>query len=120
MQKYVETLDMLKIKNSMPASNGVHSPIQVQQRHSNGQRKAPPVHHEQKPRHSNGHSFTHLSINQQPPQQQQASRHSTSGPVVVTTMWETFDSTPGLVPSTSNPATNNNSVHPKFNWEFFE
>ncbi|XP_015867555.3 BAG family molecular chaperone regulator 1 [Ziziphus jujuba] len=125
VQKYVETLDMLKIKNSMPASNGVHSPMQVQQRHSNGQIQPPAVHHEQKPRHSNGHSFFHLATNQQQQQQQQkqqegASRNSTSGPVVVTTKWETFDSTPGLVPSTSKPATNNDSVHPKFNWEFFE
>ncbi|XP_061348852.1 BAG family molecular chaperone regulator 2-like isoform X3 [Gastrolobium bilobum] len=94
VQKYVETLDMLKVKNSMPSSNG------------------------EQPRNSNGNS---LVFKQE--QQQQPSRNSTSG-VVVTTKWETFDSVPPLipVPSTSTPpsVTNNNSGHPKFNWEFFD
>lgn len=141
VQKYVETLDMLKIKNSMPSSN---------KHHSNGQRLAPIQEQpqQQPPRHSNGHvlasiqeqqarhSFENLSIQQQyhqqqQQQQQQSTRHSTSGPVVVTTKWETFDSSPGLmqVPSSStststfNPATNNNnnsSGPPKFPWEFFD
>lgn len=131
VQKYVETLDMLKIKNSMPTSNGSQNPIQHHQRQSNGHRLAP-IHEQQSPRHSNGqrltpiqeqqprHSIGHLPVHQQP--QQQQSRHSTSG-VVVTTKWETFDSTPALIPlsstSTSTSATNN-SVQPKFNWEFFE
>ncbi|XP_061348851.1 BAG family molecular chaperone regulator 1-like isoform X2 [Gastrolobium bilobum] len=101
VQKYVETLDMLKVKNSMPSSNGGHAPIQPQQKQSNGQKLGP--------------------IQEQP--QMQPSRNSTSG-VVVTTKWETFDSVPPLipVPSTSTPpsVTNNNSGHPKFNWEFFD
>lgn len=139
VQKYVETLDMLKIKNSMPSSN---------KHHSNGQRLAPIQEQpqQQPPRHSNGHvlasiqeqqarhSFENLSIQQQyhhQQQQQQSTRHSTSGPVVVTTKWETFDSSPGLMQvsssststSTFNPATNNNnnsSGPPKFPWEFFD
>ncbi|KAK0595164.1 hypothetical protein LWI29_004128 [Acer saccharum] len=138
VQKCVETLDVLKIKNSTPSNDGVQSPNQNhQQRHySNGvqQRSTPPPpiqeHH-----HSNGqrlitpiqeqqarHSFENLSINQQNQQQQQ---HSPSGSVVVTTKWETFDSSPALIPvsstSTSTSVTNN-SVHnqPKFPWEFFD
>ncbi|ESR35095.1 hypothetical protein CICLE_v10005288mg [Citrus x clementina] len=140
VQKYVETLDMLKIKNSMPSSN---------KHHSNGQRLAPIQEQpqQQPPRHSNGHvlasiqeqqarhSFENLSIQQQyhqqqqQQQQQQSTTHSTSGPVVVTTKWETFDSSPGLMQvsssstSTFNPATNNNnnsSGPPKFPWEFFD
>lgn len=140
VQKYVETLDMLKIKNSMPSSNGGHThahtpqkqrlaPIQEQepQSSSNGHIRLGSILQEQKqqqqqPRnYSNGHS----QVLQ--PQQEASSRHSNSG-VVVTTKWETFDSTlPPLVPaasaSTSTSAANNNnnnSVHPRFNWEFFE
>lgn len=136
MQKYVETLDMLKIKNTTPTiRNGGQNAMQhPPQRQSNGQRRG--LNHERQ-RHSNGqrlapiqeqqtrHSFGHMSINQQAQEeeeQQQQSRHSTSG-VVVTTKWETFDSAPALVPipstSTSTSATHN-SVKPKFNWELFE
>ncbi|KAA8533772.1 hypothetical protein F0562_031289 [Nyssa sinensis] len=107
VQKYVETLDMLKIKISTPSSNGSQSPMHPspnqhhQQRQSNGQIHSPTQ--QQQGRHSVGH----LPI--QTKQQQLASRHSTSGAVVITTNWETFDSTPA--PTTSN------SVHPKFNWD---
>ncbi|XP_019413782.1 PREDICTED: BAG family molecular chaperone regulator 1-like isoform X2 [Lupinus angustifolius] len=41
VQKYVETLDMLKVKNSMPSSNDGNAPIQPQQKHSNVKRLAP-------------------------------------------------------------------------------
>ncbi|KAL5811137.1 hypothetical protein ACOSQ4_027705 [Xanthoceras sorbifolium] len=138
VQKYVETLDMLKIKNSMASSNGVQTPgqqrstapiIPIQEQHQprhywNGQRLTPIQEQEQA-----RHSFENLSINQQHQQQQETSRHSTTpggGSVVVTTKWETFDASPSLmpVPSTSvssTPAVTNNSVHqPKFPWEFFD
>ncbi|KAF4371800.1 hypothetical protein F8388_023113 [Cannabis sativa] len=50
VQKYVETLDMLKVKNSMAATNGVHNtPNQSQQRQSNGHRATQAQ--EQQPRH---------------------------------------------------------------------
>ncbi|PKI38332.1 hypothetical protein CRG98_041243 [Punica granatum] len=119
VQKYVETLDMLKIKNSTPSS--------TQQVHSNGSKSvtAPP----KQSRQLNGHS---QAQQQQQPLPKQASteqtpRHSTSG-TVVTTQWETFDSAPPLIPvdSTSSSTTstptvaNKNPVQPKFNWEFFE
>lgn len=132
MQKYVETLDMLKIKNSKPTSNGGQNPMQHHQRQSNGQVRAPT--HGLQPGQFNGQRLTpiqeqqlprlsvrHLPIHeQQQPQLEKQSRHSTTG-VVVTTKWETFDSNPGLVhlPSTPTSATHN-SVQPKFNWEFFE
>ncbi|XVF09800.1 hypothetical protein REPUB_Repub07fG0128000 [Reevesia pubescens] len=130
VQKYVETLDMLKIKNAMPGSNGGEMEMQTQHRHTNGQKLAPIQ--EQQSRQFNGqrlapiqeqqtrNSVAHLPIHQQyQQQQQQQSRDSTSGAVVVTTKWETFDSSPALllVPSTS---TANNSVPPKFPWEFFD
>ncbi|XP_061359855.1 BAG family molecular chaperone regulator 1-like isoform X2 [Gastrolobium bilobum] len=95
VQKYVETLDVLKIKNSMP--------------------------NQQQTRNSTGNS---LVFQNQPQHHQQPSRHSASE-VVVTTKWETFDSLPPLIPVTSTSTTTsssgtNNSVHPKFNWEFFD
>ncbi|KAF2311872.1 hypothetical protein GH714_027078 [Hevea brasiliensis] len=125
VQKYVETLDMLKLKNSMPNGNGNHIPMRHQEKHnSNGQRLAPIQ--EQSPRHSNGQTL--IPIEEEQPRHLPAHRHqrqnSTSGAVVVTTQWETFDSAPSLLPepstSTSTSATNNNSVHqPKFPWDFF-
>lgn len=143
VQKYVETLDMLKIKNSMPSSNGVQTPIQNQQRHySNGSTPVQEQQQQQSGNYSNGqrltpiqeqarHSFENMSINHQHPQQQhqqqqqqQTTRNSSSGSVVVTTKWETFDSSPSLMPvpstSTSTAATNNSVHQPKFPWEFFD
>ncbi|PON50851.1 Molecular chaperone regulator [Parasponia andersonii] len=131
VQKYVETLDKLKIKNSMSASNGVHTPMQVQQRLSNGQRETQAQ--EQQPRqyYSNGHrpktvqdqqegrhSFGNSPRHQQQ-QQPQPSRHSTSGAVVITTNWETFDSAPtASVPASSRSSSaNNKPVEPQFTWD---
>ncbi|CAK9187211.1 unnamed protein product [Ilex paraguariensis] len=126
VQKYVETLDMLKIKNSTPSSNGNHIPMQQQQKpsaiqqqqqqqqkHSNGHTPSPI--HQQQARHSFGILPTTPQQHQQVPQ-----RHSTSGPVVITTQWETFDSAPAPLPaqpSTSTTASSTNSIHPKFNWD---
>ncbi|XP_022734871.1 BAG family molecular chaperone regulator 1-like isoform X2 [Durio zibethinus] len=129
VQKYVETLDMLKIKNSTPSSDrGDHMETQNQHRHSNGQKLTPIK--EQQSRHFNGqrlapiqeqqsrNSVAHLPIYQQ---YQQQSRHSASEGVVVTTKWETFDSSPALLPvSSTSTSTSNKSVQPKFPWEFFD
>ncbi|GMH09020.1 hypothetical protein Nepgr_010860 [Nepenthes gracilis] len=126
VQKYVETLDMLKIKNSMPTSNGGQIPTQKQQSYSNGQKSLSV--RQKPPRHSVGHS----PLQPQPPQPQQ-SRHSTSA-TVVTTQWETFDSAPPLIPVSSagplvpvsptstsgSAATTATAINHKFNWEFFE
>lgn len=96
VQKYVETLDILKVKNSTPHGNGnadggyiltKQQQQQEQQRFSTGQRLT----------------------------QEQPSRNSTSAPVVVTTKWETFDSAPSSIPPPSTSAS-----APKLNWEFFE
>lgn len=114
VQKYVETLDILKIKNQNQTQ------MQIQQRNSD----APPQaqvrdHQDQK---SNGHD------------RQGSTGQLSSVPeikptpeTVVTTRWEIFDAMPPLVPtpsSTTIPAkgsnNNNNHVQPKFNWEFFD
>ncbi|KAE8709703.1 BAG family molecular chaperone regulator 3 [Hibiscus syriacus] len=121
VQKYVETLDMLKIKTAMPNTNGGQTETQNQNKHSNARKLAPVQ--EQQSRRFNGqklapvqqqqssNSVAHLPVHQQYQQQQQ---QSASGSVVFTTKWETFDSSP-LYTSTS---TANNSAPPKFPWDF--
>ncbi|KAK7364291.1 hypothetical protein VNO80_12835 [Phaseolus coccineus] len=138
VQKYVETLDLLKVKNSVPSSNGDSAPVQPQQKHSNVQRLGAVQEKQQK--HSNGHNRLALAPIQEQQQeeprnsnenslalyqeqQHQTSRNSTSE-VVVTTNWELFDPAPPLIPVQSTsppqpPSVTNNSAPPKFNWEFF-
>ncbi|KAK4350814.1 hypothetical protein RND71_030127 [Anisodus tanguticus] len=127
VQKYVETLDMLKIKNSAPSSKENHIPKQEsspspqqhrhqhQRRYSNEQASSPV-------QNQNGsrHSFAHSPVQAK---HQQSPRHSASGSVVITTQWETFDPAPGSLldhyPTTA-PSNNNNhasSAQPRFNWD---
>ncbi|RZC59030.1 hypothetical protein C5167_006338 [Papaver somniferum] len=123
VQKYVETLDLLKIKNAEPRSNGSQNPLQQQQQ----QQKAA------QPRHSTGTIPTAApQPRQQPaaaPQQphQPTSRRSVkpipTTPAVVSTRWETFDnSSAGFVPYPSTSKTNNGNTTQsnKLNWEFFD
>lgn len=116
VQKYVETLDILKIKNEN------QTPMQVQQRSSNGSNQAQP---QEKANGSVHHSQPSMGDSSLVPE-----RKSTSE-TVVTTRWEIFDAMPPLVPTSSSNAiaaaatANNNSssnhhVQPKFNWEFFD
>ncbi|XP_073016569.1 BAG family molecular chaperone regulator 2-like [Primulina eburnea] len=138
VQKNVEILDALKMKNSATASNGNHvaTPTQQnqpqQQKHANGLTSSPFQPHmnskgnvaaspvqPQQPRHSFGSSSTdsprHI--------QDQPSRQSSStAAVVITTQWETFDSTPapirGANPSISTLGTNTfHLVQPSFTWD---
>ncbi|KAK9060902.1 hypothetical protein SSX86_018082 [Deinandra increscens subsp. villosa] len=100
VQKYVETLDVLKIKNSSstaaPATNDLDlgNQHQQQQQFPKSRRSIPPV-----------------AVAAAKQQQQQVSAGA-SGEVVVTTQWETFDSSPAP-PS----ATTNTIHHPKFSWD---
>ncbi|KAL9225287.1 hypothetical protein vseg_001232 [Gypsophila vaccaria] len=137
VQKYVETLDMLKAKNAMPAANGFHT--------TNRNHQKPPTHHaknsqftvysdtedrkskvgkpplapkQQQQRHSIGHS----PLSPEPQQEEEQRRHSTSG-TVVTTQWESFDSAPPLIalsPTRSPQPTPQKPEKPKFPWELFE
>jgi hypothetical protein len=126
VQKYVETLDMLKIKNKN-SNGGQVSKKKHQQKHSNAKRLAPieeqpqedmsQLNLEQQQRNSNGHSLVFQQMQHKP------CMNSSASEVVVTTKWETFDSLPPLIPVTSTSSSSsstNNSVPPKFNWEFFE
>ncbi|KAE8736450.1 BAG family molecular chaperone regulator 1 [Hibiscus syriacus] len=127
VQKYVETLDMLKIKNAMPNTNGGQTEMQNRNKHSNDRKLAPIQEQQsrgQKLAQKSSNSVAHLPIHQQyQQQQQQQQQQSALGSVVVTTKWETFDSFPALIPvsstSTSTPAANN-SAPPKFPWDFFD
>nr|BAE71291.1 hypothetical protein [Trifolium pratense] len=138
VQKYVETLDMLKIKNNN--SNGhQEAKKKHQQKHSYGKRLAPIEEQPQEDNMSNGNHKLQPNLEQQKqaPQrnsnghsslvfqqmQHNPSMNSSASEVVVTTKWETFDSLPPLIPVTStssSSSTTNNSVPRKFNWEFFE
>ncbi|XP_074582544.1 BAG family molecular chaperone regulator 2-like isoform X2 [Curcuma longa] len=101
VQKYVETLDMIKIKNRKPQQQN-HQPQHQQQMHQKGnlQQQQHPIQ-------------TQTQYQQQPQQKK----------VVVTTNWEKFDSI--FLPSTSAAAaTTVTSVappthHPRFAWELF-
>ncbi|CAI9767645.1 unnamed protein product [Fraxinus pennsylvanica] len=120
VQKCVETLDVLKIKNAKPTSNEYHEPahsptsIQPQQqpkysnghvhRYSNGSVSSP-VQQQQAP-----HSFIDSPKQQQ---NQQQSRHSSSGDVVITTQWEIFESTPATIPvAPSTSMTTSSTIKP--------
>jgi hypothetical protein len=140
VQKYVEKLDMLKVKNSMTNDNDVHAPKQSPQKHSNGKRLEP-IQEQPQQIHSNGYHGPIVPIQEQQKEQSRSNSNELSlvfeeqqnqpSGVVVTTKWETFDSTPPLItfPSTSttttpsmtnnNNNTNNNSGPSKFSWEFF-
>ncbi|KAK7270515.1 hypothetical protein RIF29_23721 [Crotalaria pallida] len=141
VQKYVETLDMLKIKNSVVNTNGGHAPMKPQQKHLNGHHhqhhnnKLAPIQEQQEQEARNSSNAGHSLLLQQQQQQQHkpSNNSSTSSEIVVTTKWETFDNLPPLIPITSSTSTStststarassggtNNSVHPKFNWEFFD
>ncbi|XP_073141512.1 BAG family molecular chaperone regulator 2-like [Henckelia pumila] len=136
VQKYVEILDVLKMKNSATASNGNHivTPTQQkqqqqQQQYANGHITSPfqpnmnskgnitsPV-QPQQPRHSFGSSSTDSPKHVQ----DQPSRQSS---VVITTQWETFDSTPAPTPipgahgSISTTGTKTfHPVQPSFTWD---
>lgn len=103
VQRYVETLDAIKIKNAMPRANG--RPQAKEQPQWPHQKSHQPHHHQQQMQQKKMHL-------QQPqnglPQQ----------PVVVTTNWETFDSL--FMPSTTTPTPAASSTpHAKLDWELF-
>lgn len=112
VQKYVETLDTLKMKNSSPTGSGnvassVRSRNPKQQQQQQQQRQASRFAHEQVSPGGGGDERQAVD--------QHSSRHSPSGSVVITTQWETFDSVPvHAQPSTSSSTA---SPQPRFNWD---
>lgn len=124
VQKCVETLDVLKIKNSgqsgsdgtnisdnIQQQNKPESPVEKQeQRYPDGQT---PFRPQPQSRRTTGHSQLQM--------QQEAARHSPSASVVITTQWETFDPVPAMStpvqPKPQAPSGGNNTIHPKFTWD---
>lgn len=135
VQKCVETLDMLKIKISTPeisssanvAGPKIRTPIPSQQQQSSPvQQQGHKILKESMPSPVEKQQARHSVGAQKQPQQhlQQPSRHPASGPVVITTQWETFDSMPApvamlTVPSTSTSSTSTTmaSAQPRFTWD---
>ncbi|GJZ47877.1 BAG family molecular chaperone regulator 1-like protein [Tanacetum coccineum] len=118
VQKYVETLDVLKVKNSAIGSNEQPATPNVQnheQRHSNRNGGAAMPNQHQPPFPNSRRSVGNFSPIPVAAKQQQPSRNSTSGEVVVTTQWETFDSIPTALPAP--PSSSTNTIHPKFSWD---
>lgn len=96
IQKYVETLDVIKLKNSNQTSKENHD------KYSNGAVSSP--HGYSNGQGSSPHGYSSGGSGSSPVQKQQQARHS-FGNSVITTQWETFDSGPtpvlGTTPSTS-------------------
>lgn len=122
VQKYVETLDLLKMKNSMATIQTQTQP-QTQLQYNNNNNSN---HQRQTTRHSFANTklstiqeeqprdlavIDNLVLCQQSPQH--STKSTTSSGTVVTTKWEIFDSSPSIAPA-AHP------VPPRFNWEFFE
>lgn len=103
VQKYIETLDMLKVGNSMIGNGAKIVPLQHHQKVTNGKMQIQ---------------------NQQ--EQQKMNRNSTGKmlqPVVVTTNWETFESgVSAKLPFTTSASAVNysaNNASYKRSWEYF-
>lgn len=114
MQKYIETLDSLKIQNLMLNKNGDRVPLQQREKHSSGQMPIPIQQHQEQ--HKQRNSVAQTRVKQQP------LRHPGPDPVVVTTKWETFDSSREPMPITFAFRPNSTTTNPNamLNWEFFE
>lgn len=117
VQKYVETLDMLKMKNSTPTSSrNVASSVR-----SHKPRQASRFAQEQVSSGGGGGGGERNSVGQAAADQQhsaQSSRHSSSsGSVVITTQWETFDSAVPVPVPPSASSSSTASAQPRFNWD---
>ncbi|CAD5334658.1 unnamed protein product [Arabidopsis thaliana] len=116
VQNYVETLDALKVKNSM--ANG------QQKQSSTAQRLAPIQEHNNEERQEQKpiQSLMDMPIQYKEKKQEieEEPRNSGEGPFVLdsSAKWETFDHHP--VTPLSSTTAKNNAIPPRFNWEFFD
>ncbi|XP_051138402.1 BAG family molecular chaperone regulator 3-like [Andrographis paniculata] len=106
VQKYVEALDVLKVKNSSVVPTPAPSPGESSQRpkNSNGAAIAiPPL--IEPSRHSNGS----ISSKQRQPS------GAAPAPVIITTQWETFDAAPAAAAAAASTSAKNGG--PSFTWD---
>ncbi|CAL9210858.1 BAG family molecular chaperone regulator 1-like isoform X1 [Musa acuminata AAA Group] len=114
VQRYVETLDAIKIKNAMPRANG--RPQAKEQPQWPHQKSHQPHHHQQQMRDTQ--NPVRPQMQQKKMHLQQPQNGLPQQPVVVTTNWETFDSL--FMPSTTTPTPAASSTpHAKLDWELF-
>ncbi|KAI7754739.1 hypothetical protein M8C21_004818 [Ambrosia artemisiifolia] len=124
VQRYVETLDVLKVKNTTGnKGNGNHVPKQhrpprptsqpgANRTNGHGGSAAEQHHH----RESVG-KYQPVAVAGQP---QEGSSKKTSGEVVVTTQWETFDSLPTVFSApqmSTSTSTTSETIQHTFNWD---
>ncbi|KVI04752.1 BAG family molecular chaperone regulator 2-like [Cynara cardunculus var. scolymus] len=120
VQRYVETLDVLKVKNSTAGNKGNenHVPKQApsQLRPNKESNEHGGNHHPQPQSRRSVGKFSPMAA---PAQQQEPSSKNTSGAVVVTTQWETFDSLPTIFPAppSTSTSTTSQTMQPNFNWD---
>ncbi|WOK95184.1 BAG family molecular chaperone regulator 1-like [Canna indica] len=131
VQRYVETLDAIKIKKSTPRTNGQLSqqppqfPLQnnkQNQHQMQEKRNLQRSHHQFQQTRDLQHQKQDHRQKQLPKQQTNRQlQQQPQPPVVVTTNWETFDSL--FAPPTSTPTTATSTAsstpHASFDWELF-
>ncbi|KAJ4950287.1 hypothetical protein NE237_027119 [Protea cynaroides] len=125
VQKYVETLDLLKIRNAMPSSysNGNDGQIRMQKQQKHSSKQMPEQIPVSKPMEKPQRNSTGQISNAQQPASHSAAE------TVVTTQWETFDfdlpasskSTAAAATTTTTNAHSQSQTPPsKFSWDFFQ
>lgn len=124
VQKYVETLDILKIKNSSAAPTSLHGNVDVGSGGGGGIRDQKQQEHHHHHHHPSRFAYDQMSSSPAGEQQQEGGtgrRSSSSGSVVITTQWETFDQmlpAPAPAPAHSQPSTSSSSsAQPRFTWD---
>ncbi|RRT69608.1 hypothetical protein B296_00031799 [Ensete ventricosum] len=124
VQRFVETLDAIEIKNAMPRANG--GPPGKEQPQWPHQKSHQPHHHQQqmqqrrdtqnpvRPQH-------HPQMQQKKMHLQQPQNGLPQQPAVVTTNWETFDSLfmPSTATATPTSAASSTPHATKLDWELF-
>ncbi|URD95465.1 BAG domain-containing protein [Musa troglodytarum] len=124
VQKYVETLDAIKIKNWMPRGNGPPAkeqpqwPQPMQQRRDSQPQQQQQKMHLQQSQNQYQHQNRHQPPQSQFQQQQQLNKLPQQAVVLSSMNWETFDSL--FTTSTSTPtAVATSTPHARLDWELF-
>ncbi|CAL9087879.1 unnamed protein product [Musa textilis] len=126
VQKYVETLDAIKIKNWMPRGNGPPAkeqpqwPQPMQQRRDSQPQQQQQKMHLQQSQNQYQHQNRHQPPQSQFQQQQQLNKLPQQAVVLSSMNWETFDSLFTTSTSTSTPtAVATSTPHARLDWELF-
>ncbi|KAL9994723.1 putative Ubiquitin-like domain, BAG domain, Ubiquitin-like domain superfamily [Helianthus debilis subsp. tardiflorus] len=123
VQRYVETLDVLKVKNTTE-NKGNENYVPKQPPPQPQPTSQPPLNQSNarvavsaQNRHQSVGKFSPIAVAGQP---QEASSKNKSGAVVVTTQWETFDSLPTIFSTpqmSTSTSTTSETIQHNFNWD---